>query len=347
MIAYWALFLLPLAGVLMPGPLSPQARRLTWFGMTSFTVLIVGLRHEIGADWPNYEVLFDAIASEPWPHAIFLTDPGYGLINKLAAELGWGIYGVNFICAVIFAAGLTTFALRQPFPWLAWLIATPYVLIVVVMGYSRQGVALGLAFAALACLQERRTSRFIALIIAGALFHKSAALLLPLAFLAGQKAGWLRNLGLLLTIVAAALALLFTQLETLWSIYIEDQLVSEGATIRVWMNALPAILLIALARRRRDVWSDPGFWRYVAWGAIICIPLVGLASTAIDRVALYLTPLQVFVWSRVPLLFRDSAERTSVVIGLSVVYAAILWIWLNYAAHAYAWIPYRNLLFSH
>jgi len=120
--------------------------------------------------------------------------------------------------------------------------------------------------------------------------------------------------------------------------------VSEGGEVRVWMNALPAAALLALARGWHRHWPDPGHWRWIALLAIACLFFVGTASTAVDRVALYFSPLQVYVWSRFPLLFRDRAIRTGIVAGICVCYAAVMWVWLNLAIHAHWWIPYRNIL---
>jgi hypothetical protein len=59
---------------------------------------------------------------------------------------GWGaVYVVNFVYGATLAAGTVAFFRRQPWPWLALLVAVPDMLIVVGMGYSRQGFALGCA----------------------------------------------------------------------------------------------------------------------------------------------------------------------------------------------------------
>ena len=43
---------------------------------------------------------------------------------------------------------------------LAWLIATPYMIVVVGMGYTAQSVALGMVMVAYICLSERRLILF-------------------------------------------------------------------------------------------------------------------------------------------------------------------------------------------
>ncbi len=64
----------------------------------------------------------------------------------------------------------------------------PYLINIVAMGYTRQSVALGFAMIGLAALGEQRVRRFVLWVLVGALFHKSAVLLLPIAALAAAGA---------------------------------------------------------------------------------------------------------------------------------------------------------------
>jgi hypothetical protein len=68
------------------------------------------------------------------------------------------------------------------------------------------------------------------------------------------------------------------------------------------------------------------------------------SSPTVDRLALYLTPLQLFVGSRLPntRLFKiPSGLWTQLLVFFSL---AILLLWLLFAGHSFAWLPYRNLL---
>ena len=68
------------------------------------------------------------------------------------------------------------------------------------------------------------------------------------------------------------------------------------------------------------------------------------ASTPVDRMSLYLIPLQLYVLSRLPFLFLDVVVRGSTIIAIVLLYGLVLWVWLNYADHAYYWVPYDNYL---
>ena len=59
-----------------------------------------------------------------------------------------------------------------------------------------------------------------------------------------------------------------------------------------------------------------------------------------DRVALYLIPIQLYVLSRLPNLFPREA-RNLPIFGVVVLCGLVQYVWLNYATHARHWIPYR------
>jgi hypothetical protein len=80
--------------------------------------------------------------------------------------------------------------------------------------------------------------------------------------------------------------------------------------------------------------------------ALACVPMVAVSSTAVDRVALYLIPLQLFVFSRLPRLATTTKVRTPLVLGIVAFYAAVQFVWLNFATHAQYWVPYQFAPFA-
>jgi hypothetical protein len=62
------------------------------------------------------------------------------------------------------------------------------------------------------------------------------------------------------------------------------------------------------------------------------------SSTAVDRVSLYLMPLQLAVLVRAALLGRSRLPGTVAVLAFSF---AVQFVWLNFADNARYWVPYR------
>jgi hypothetical protein len=79
-------------------------------------------------------------------------------------------------------------------------------------------------------------------------------------------------------------------------------------------------------------------------GAIAFVGLLAISpsSTAVDRVALYWIPLQLFVLSRLPNALGHRGGKNAVWVYAVVAYSAtVQFTWLFFAQTAFAWLPYR------
>ncbi len=338
---YWIMFLLPAWAVLAPGRLPERQMRWAWLAVGLAFTLMMGLRHEVGGDWFNYLPLFDINARLDFGEVLGRGDPGFFGINWLVAHAGGSVYEVNLISAAMMMWGTVVFCRAQPNPWLALLAAVPYMLIVVGMGYTRQAVALGFALLGLVALGNGKVRTFVIWVAIGATFHKSAVLLLPIAALAASRNRVLTGALVLVTTGLLYYLLLADASEALWTTYVVAEYQSQGGMIRVVMNAVPALLFLIFRKRIAPDHQERKLWMWIAISALVCLPLVGLASTAVDRVALYLIPLQLFVFSRIPLLASTVKTRTVIVLGVVGYYAAVQFVWLHYAAHSQFWLPYQ------
>jgi hypothetical protein len=167
---------------------------------------------------------------------------------------------------------------------------------------------------------------------------------MPLAILAGTK----RRIWTLLWVCIASVIFyelfLENSVETLKSGYLEAQYQSQGAAIRVAMNAVPAALFLWYRRRFEMPQADRTFWTWMSYGALgfTVLLVVSPSSTAVDRVALYWIPLQLFVLSRLPNAIGNPMGKNKVVVYGVVAYsAAVLFVWLFFAQTAFAWLPYQ------
>lgn len=305
----------------------------------------VGLRYEVGADWVSYiQHLFRASYADFY-EIPSIGDPGYVLVNWIAARVGGGIWLVNLVCAALFSWGLLSFVAAQPRPWLALAVAMPYLVVVVAMGYTRQGVAIGLAMRGLAALgSERSNVKFVIWILLAATFHKSAVLLIPIAALAESRGRlwticWVGG-----TAVLAYFALLESSVDQLIRNYVQREYESGGAAIRVAMNSVPAAIAVYYRKEFPFRRGERSLWIMLSFIALALIPMLVYvpSSTAVDRLGLYLIPLQLVVLSRIP-DFLSKREGPSRLIALLVVAysAAIMFVWLNFAAHSDEWLPYK------
>lgn len=314
--------------------------------------LFAGLRHEVGGDWFNYLPYVSRAIDVPFQDIFIWGDPGYNILNWIFAHYSWGIYGVNLISSLIFTAGLVAFCRAQPCPWLALSISIPYLVIVVAMGYSRQGVAIGLIMPGLLALERGNLRLFILSIAAAATFHSTS--LVMMAFILPSISGrtlLLRFLRILILILVGSVLVytfLSARLDGYISGYIDSEYQSEGAAIRVAMNLIPALFILRWPRRFSFNHQSYLLWRSIALTAVVCFIafiLLPSNSTAVDRISLYVIPLQLVVLARIPgaRLFGLSSQS---LLALVLLYSvSVQFVWLNFATHAYGWLPYSNILF--
>jgi hypothetical protein len=177
-----------------------------------------------------------------------------------------------------------------------------------------------------------------------ATFHKSAVILVPIATFSGTKYRWLTIVGVIVSAALLYVLILQESVDGLITNYFEAQYSSSGAAIRVTMSALPALVFLWFRKRFGLTPSQTALWTWMSLGALgfIVLLIILPSSTAVDRVALYWIPLQLFVWSRVPIVLGRAGRRNPLWVTAVVSYsAAVLFVWLFFAVHAYAWLPYQ------
>jgi len=348
-IPYWLLLLLPLWACVQ-GPSRPWPAWKAWLIGIVLT-LFIGLRHEVGGDWFSYIPYLTRAEGLSLTEALSWDDPGYNALNWFFASQPWGIYGVNLVSASIFSAGLVLFCRSQQRPWLALCMAIPYLVIVVAMGYTRQAVAIGLIMPGLLALEHGRLRPFLVSTGAAAAFHSTALVMLVFVVPAvpGRSLTMRALRLLLLLIIGGALVQTFlaARVEGFVGGYISDEYKSEGAAIRVAMNLLPGVLLLLWPKRFELTQQQLRLWRAMAFTALGCavaLVLLPSNSTAVDRIALYVIPLQLVVGSRLPgtqLFGLTPVQLLVSVLGFCLV---VEFVWLNFATHASGWLPYANVL---
>jgi len=70
------------------------------------------------------------------------------------------------------------------------------------------------------------------------------------------------------------------------------------------------------------------------------------ATLIIDRLAIYLMPIQLVVFPRLLSLFRPGASRGFVMLLIIAGYALVQFVWLNYGKHIAGFVPYMHYSFD-
>ncbi len=341
MLGYWLLIGIPIVLSFMEIPKKDLDTSLLVLGIVY--ILFVGLRYEVGADREAYLGMYDAIARMSFKDALDFTEPGFATLNWLLAQMDASIYWVNFIVSVIFVSGLIRFAKTTPLPFLALISVTPYLVIAIGMSAIRQSAAIGLVFHLMASWRQGLVFKLSFSILA-TLFHNSGIMSFVFVMQSIKMRAWVK--ALLFIGSAAVLYPVLSGTEKFLQYqqtYFEDNLESSGALMHALLNAIPAAIYLAFWRKWKARFGDSELLPILAVLSILSVFGVSVSSTGVDRLALYLSPIQMIVYGSLPLLFGRQFKLmlTSVVI---IIHLAIMFWWLNYANTAFGFLPYDNLI---
>lgn len=313
-------------------------------------IVFIGLRYHVGGDWNNYDITFRVIAHQSFGEIFNTssTEIGYATLNWVASELGTGIWLVNLICAVPFSWGLMRLCKLQPNPWLSFVVATPFLIIVVGMGFTRQAVALGFLMMGLASfIRDRRLGRFIFYCLCGALFHRTVLIFIPIILLVTGRS---KIVSVFLAGLAGLIAyytVFSSAMEQYWAGYVKADYDSAGALIRVLMNVAPSLLLLISGDRLYRSIEEKVVWRTFALLALIVAAALSVVSSSVivDRLGMYLIPIQFFVLGRIQFIFSQDARPSTFWGSMVIIYSGVvLFVWLNYGHFSGGWVPYRSFL---
>lgn len=346
LIPYWTLFFAAVVGAITSGGSVNERRNATplfiVFGF--FTALFIGLRYEVGADWNTYLDIYNYVSHVPLSRAVSDGDIAYQTLNWMAAHRHFDFWAVNLFCAAFFTWGLLRFCSVQPNPWIAIAIAIPYIVIVVAMGYTRQATALGFVMAGLGdYIRRENLLRFAAYVLLGALFHSTAVVAFILIGLTDRKSRFV-NFFLVLALSFFFYRTFITHsMDRLDRMYLQSGSESQGALIRVLLNVVAGLAFFIFRKRLEFSETEKKIWRnfsFASFLALFALTLVS-SSTAVDRAAIYLMPLQIAVFSRVAI-----TSGISSILAVLGGFAIVQFSWLTFADHSKYWVPYQAYPFK-
>lgn len=313
------------------------------------TILMVGFRYRVGGDWDTYEVMYSDIAMQPLAESLKFTEPAYAFLNWISAKVDGGVYVANLACATVFLLGLSSLARKQPNPWLAMMVAIPYLVIVVGMGYTRQAAAIGALCWAISTARHDRLWKIVAKVTFGALFHKTAILFLPVLLAPAAKRNLLIGIIGSITFVVLAAVALGGSSDRLVASYVNSNYQSSGAAIRIAMNVLAAAIFLYFRKKFVISSSERIIWTIIAGLAVLSVfgLVFSSSSVGVDRISLFLIPLQVFVYGNIPSL-ASFARRSRIAATLTIIAYSIMvqYVYFVHGSFSYTWLPYRNILIT-
>jgi hypothetical protein len=344
MTTYWIVFFLfaGLAFIEHRGKSDLNSTPLLLLGAI-FLTLFIGLRWQIGPDWEPYRDIFGNDRLNSFESFFRRGDPAFYVLIWLVRYVGGSIVLLNLICASIFCYGLTRFCASLVNPWLGFVVALPYLVIVIAMSAVRQSVALGFIMIALAGLGRKSLLQTALWVILGSLFHASAFIIALLLVISYSK----NRLYAFTVFVISAVAAYFLLLSTFDKLilrYSAHAVQSGGVAFRLVMNAAPSALLLLKGTNYFSIEKQSKFWISLSLFSLFLIPslLFIPSSTVIDRLSVYAIPIQLVVLANVPTKQMNGQGRRLFPVLLVVIYSATaLATYLTFGTFARFYMPYR------
>jgi len=327
-----------------------------------FLAILIGFRHEVGGDWDNYLDLYYLYADNiKYGEGMdFSNEVGFQLINFIVYWLGGNIYFVNLLAAIISLAFLMAAINRWKGDILFGLIcAFPYLLMVMLMGYTRQGIAACIVLYAMSFLRSGQAGNYLLGLLLAMQFHTSAILLLPLMYsnqkLNGQTL--LKFLGVCLLV--GSLYLYFSGqssgLEGLsddsyysQNYLVEESVFSQGVFQRIAIVLFGFMVFFIFRKKFVGMFGDERIFlnMFFFFVALVSLLFLDVPTTPVDRILLYVLSFSMIILARVPaILGQRSYGYWGALTIFSLISFAQLYVWLSYAYNASAWLPYQNWLF--
>ena len=311
-----------------------------------FYSLVGLLRYQIGGDWMTYDWMFRDIQGSSLEYSLTRTDPAFGLLMWISAQLGTGVYLVNGVACLILIYGITKVARKTREPWLAIVAAVPYILIVVGLGYVRQAAAIGMILLAMAAIERGSIIKVVTSLIVAAGFHSTAVIFFPvLAIPLIWKRGTL-SLVIFFVSLMTYYYFLSDKVANLESGYLGSEYDSGGALVRLSINAILSLIIIlrwkyfSAGKVVRPIWFGIAVVNILLMGALYASP----SSTAVDRVGLYFSIVQIAFFGEINNILESSYKHIYFRRFLSIAFSAsVMVIWLFFATHSWLWVPYDSI----
>ena len=316
--------------------------------------IFIGLRYQVGVDWNQYEVYLDRVENLSLDLLLINVEPGYMLLNWIGLQFGKNIFIVNYIASLIFLSGLLYYSKKQEYPWLSLLISFPILIIIVGLGYTRQACAIGFELFALISLERKNFYKSIILLSIGSLFHIS---LLPFLLLLIKKPdknifkiGSIVIFLIILTLGIFIYLAKFNQaFESYYLSYILKNYSSAGVIYRLIPSIIAALVLIYKRSKVKYLFGESAniYFKmsYLTIFFIIIVFLFPKNTTIIDRFALYLTPLPIYVFTKSIRYDFFKIKKININLILVITYFFYTFFWLQFAIHSKWFVPYKNILF--
>ena len=101
---------------------------------------------------------------------------------------------------------------------------------------------------------------------------------------------------------------------------------SAGGVLRTYLNAVPVFVALFYWKRIKMISTDYKIMKWMAIACLVAIPALSIGPTLIDRLGLYLMPIQFALWPRIIAVQRTNLQRSFWTSMIIVFYGLVLFV---------------------
>lgn len=311
--------------------------------------LFVAFRWEVGCDWQGYLYQYRVWRGDTLNDALFSNEPFWRPIFFLQHQLGLEYQWLNVVAAIPFFAGIHAIARREPNPTAFLALVFPVLILNMPMAALRQSIAIGIMCFAYLAFVDKKTIRYIILVLIAAGFHTSALPFVILALFIGRELSWRMVASAVVVVVPAVFLFAGSDsAQTAAQRYLGSDIEASGAYFRTSTLAITGLAYLLLLNRS---WREkyPRSHALVLIASVLMIMTIPLAivSTVIgDRYAYYVMPLQATILARLP-YFQQFRDKPIIAWLPYIAMVGVLLVWSLLSSHySYCYDPYLTWLFG-
>ena len=326
---------------------------LVWLiGACAFLLWFMGWRFEVGCDFTGYYYRFVNVPVEFYLlDALDGHEPAFELLTVAIRIAELEYLWLNVAASAIILAGYFAFLRVHQNPLMILALLFPIMILQLSMSGIRQGIAVALVMVASVFFMRGWRILTGLCIVLAAQFHASAVILLPLAFLAGQRVSPTRLILGVILLAPVAAVLLADRLEVYEDRYINQiygQVTSGGGVIRFVLILLPALFFVAFRVRLRAAYpAQYDILMLMTLFAFALIPVALYSPIILHRLNFYVMPFSIVSFVYLSQIIFVEGQRHIGRLLPPLVYGTYMIGWLSTSRHAdLCYLPYQNYLFS-
>tara|TARA_A100001011_G_C14321259_1_gene850777 strand:- start:317 stop:1411 length:1095 start_codon:yes stop_codon:yes gene_type:complete len=319
-----------------------------WLLLLIYLYLFIGLRYEIGGDWEQYQYHFNFNSNLPLIELSFeLTgDIAYLLLVKISNFLNTNIIFVNLLSALIIIYCLKYFTEKSKNKFLALLTLYPYFIVVVILGYNRQGIAASIFLLSIIYFLERKFFLLLLSLFFATMFHKSAIICFLIFFLYPNNMNKEKIFfvgAILLSVISILYFFIFYDSINRGFFYFlyEPHFTSSGVYFRLLFYLLPVLIIFIFYNFLNFTKFENRLYVITSILVIFSIPFSYYFSSFIDRILVYFIFLQPLIITKFYYNLSSNVSRVYFFLTVSLFYFFYMMIWFVFSDYSEWWVPYN------